>query len=102
MIDLSTLSLAKTIEYLSTGLAIAVFAYHWRKSTKAGKDANLKSLMSRALKAGSLPTAAVLVMCGFDASLVGHLKGVGVYLSVAGLATSYVCIKAVTEADAGA
>ena len=97
MIDLSNLSISHIIELASPSCAIAVFGYHWRSAARAGKDADLKSLMAKALKAGSLPTAIILVLCGFDTQLLSYLKGAGVYLTIAGLATSFVCIKAIRE-----
>lgn len=88
------LSPARFIELSSTSLVVAVFFYFWIRDSRKGASADLLVLLTKALKAATLPTAVVLVLCGFDTQILQYLTGVGVYLAVSGLATGFVAVKA--------
>ena len=97
MNTISQVSPAQFIEWSSTSLAIGVFFFFWIRESLKGGSADLRLLLSKALKAGTLPTALVLVLCGFDTQILQYLKGVGTYLAIAGLATGFVAFKAIGE-----
>ena len=60
-------------------------------------EANLRVLIAKSLKAGTLPTSLVLVLCGFDTQVLQYLEGAEMYLVIAGLATGFVAFKAIRE-----
>jgi hypothetical protein len=90
-------SLPKLVEYSSVICALVTFVAFAGFGLERRQHLDLAVLLTKALKASTLPTAIMLVASGFDADLLQQLKGMGVYLAAAGLATGFVAIKALAQ-----
>ncbi len=89
------MNLSTIINIISVGLGTIVFIlvpilnWHFNRPTA------LDALLLQVLAAIAIPTGIALIICGLKPNLISELKGLNVYIALAGMTLIYLSIKAV-------
>jgi hypothetical protein len=79
--------------YLQLALIIAAFFYLVIQQYRSSNQVNLEELVIRAISAGGIPPAVVLLVYAFKLDRHSQLNGFNIYIAVAGLVLLYISVK---------
>ena len=81
----------------SVSLAVLTFAIGAAIEAYRKKGSGLEDHLIKAMAAGAIPTAVVLVYGAFNPAIIAQLSGLNVAIAAAGLALLYISIKTILK-----
>jgi hypothetical protein len=81
----------------SVSLAVLTFVVGVGVDLYRGKGSGLEDHLIKAVAAGTIPTAVVLIYGAFNPSIIAQLSGLNVAIAAAGLALLYISIKTILK-----
>jgi hypothetical protein len=92
-----TSSVASYVVLSSVSLVVVTFVLGVVISLFRKSNATLEDHLIKAMAAGAIPTAIVLIYGALDPSIIAQLSGLNVAIAAAGLALLYISVKTIVK-----